>query len=52
MAISVSAGWAAAKHLETNTMFGPFGIDGRTGIQVKHTPVLLQWRANAQQLVR
>lgn len=44
--------WAAARDLETNTMFGPFGIDGRTGVQVKHTPVLLQWRTNEQQLAR
>ena len=43
--------WAAARELETTTMFGPFGIDGRTGVQVKHTPVLVQWRDNQQQLV-
>jgi branched-chain amino acid transport system substrate-binding protein len=43
--------WAAARELETSTMFGSFGIDGRTGVQRKHTPVLLQWRGSEQLLV-
>jgi hypothetical protein len=44
--------WAAARDLETSTVFGPFGIDPHTGAQTRHTPVLLRWRANEQQLVR
>jgi hypothetical protein len=35
--------WAAAVSLQTSTLFGAFGIDGRTGAQVKHRTVLVQW---------
>jgi hypothetical protein len=35
--------WAAAASLETSTLFGAFGIDRRTGSQVKHRTVLVQW---------
>jgi len=35
--------WAAAASLETSTLFGEFGIDGRTGAQVRHRTVLVRW---------
>jgi hypothetical protein len=35
--------WAAAASLETSTLFGAFGIDRRTGAQVKHRTVLVHW---------
>jgi hypothetical protein len=35
--------WAAAADLETATLFGPFGIDPRSGTQIKHQTVLLRW---------
>ena len=36
--------WAAAADLETSTLFGGFRIDPRSGTQVKHQTVLVQWR--------
>jgi len=36
--------WAAATSLDTSTLYGPFGIDGETGAQIRHEPVLLRWR--------
>jgi hypothetical protein len=35
--------WAAAKSLETSTLFGAFGIDHLSGVQVKHQTVLVRW---------
>ena len=35
--------WAAAASLEVSTLFGAFGIDRRTGAQVKHRTVLVRW---------
>jgi ABC-type branched-subunit amino acid transport system substrate-binding protein len=35
--------WATAASLETSTLFGEFGVDGRTGAQVKHRTVLVRW---------
>jgi ABC-type branched-subunit amino acid transport system substrate-binding protein len=42
--------WEAAVGLDTTTLIGGFKIDPSTGAQVKHTTVLLQWRADALQL--
>lgn len=44
--------WAAAKDLQASTMFGPFGIDPHSGVQTRHAPVLVQWRAGQPQLAR
>jgi Periplasmic binding protein len=35
--------WAAAASLDTTTLFGGFGIDATTGVQVKHRTVLVEW---------
>jgi ABC-type branched-subunit amino acid transport system substrate-binding protein len=35
--------WAAAASLHTSTLFGPFGIDPRTGVQERHQTVLVRW---------
>ncbi len=35
--------WVAAAGLETATLFGPFGIDPRSGTQIRHQTVLLRW---------
>ncbi len=42
--------WAASTSLATSTLFGTFGVDGETGAQVRHTPVLLRWRAGQLEL--
>ena len=42
--------WAVASGLETTTLLGEFGIDPTSGAQVKHTPVLVQWRDGAPRL--
>jgi hypothetical protein len=42
--------WAAATSLRTSTLFGPFGVDGETGTQVRHAPVLLRWQAGRLEL--
>jgi len=41
-----SAVWAAAASLDTTTLLGEFRIDPETGVQMKHTPVLLRWRGD------
>ena len=43
--------WQAATSLSATTLFGAFGVDAQTGAQVRHTPVLLRWRAGELQLV-
>jgi hypothetical protein len=35
--------WAAAAGLETSTVFGDFKIDPRSGAQLNHRTVLVQW---------
>jgi ABC-type branched-subunit amino acid transport system substrate-binding protein len=35
--------WAAATPLDTSTLFGAFGIDSCSGVQVKHQTVLVRW---------
>jgi Periplasmic binding protein len=35
--------WAAAAGLDTSTLYGPFGIDPRSGAQVRHQTVLTRW---------
>jgi hypothetical protein len=35
--------WAAATALDTSTLFGDFGIDPRTGAQVRHQTTLVRW---------
>lgn len=35
--------WDAATSLDTSTLFGAFGIDARSGAQVKHQTVLVRW---------
>ena len=42
--------WAAAAGLETTTLLGEFRIDGSTGAQTKHAPLLVQWRGDSLQL--
>ncbi|MFG1709887.1 ABC transporter substrate-binding protein [Nonomuraea sp. M3C6] len=38
--------WSAASALETVTLFGPFKIDTRTGVQIGHQAVLTRWAAD------
>ena len=47
--VETDALWAAAAALETTTLLGEFKIDGTTGAQTKHVPVLLQWRGGELQ---
>jgi hypothetical protein len=35
--------WSTAVALDTETLFGGFGIDPVTGVQVKHEAVLVRW---------
>lgn len=42
--------WAAAKSLDTSTLFGGFKIDPSNGVQVKHATTLLQWIDGAPQI--
>jgi hypothetical protein len=35
--------WAAAASLNTSTLFGEFGVDSRSGVQVRHQTVLVRW---------
>jgi Periplasmic binding protein len=46
-----SALWAAAATLDTTTLLGEFRIDPETGVQTKHTPVLLRWRGDQLRLI-
>jgi ABC-type branched-subunit amino acid transport system substrate-binding protein len=43
--------WAAAASLDTTTLLGEFRIDPETGVQTKHTPVLLRWHARQLRLI-
>ena len=35
--------WPVATDLVTTTLFGDFSVDARTGVQIKHEPVLVRW---------
>jgi Periplasmic binding protein len=35
--------WAAAASLKTSTLFGGFGVDSSSGVQVEHQTVLVRW---------
>lgn len=50
--VEPAAVWATARQLDTSTLFGPFGIDGETGVQTRHAPVLLRWRGRELQVAR
>jgi hypothetical protein len=50
--VTARALWAAATDLQTTTLFGPFGVDPETGVQTSHTPVLIRWRGDDQQLLQ
>jgi ABC-type branched-subunit amino acid transport system substrate-binding protein len=43
--------WEAAVALDTSTLVGGFRIDPSTGAQLKHTPVLVEWRDKSLHLV-
>ena len=43
--------WAAATGLRTTTLYGEFRIDGTTGAQLGHVPVLVRWDGGEPQLV-
>jgi len=43
--VAPAALWAAAAALRTTTLFGGFGIDATTGLQVEHGTVLGRWTA-------
>jgi hypothetical protein len=43
--------WAAATGLQTTTLYGEFRIDGKSGAQLGHAPVLVRWSDGERQLV-
>ncbi|MCH6556030.1 MAG: amino acid ABC transporter substrate-binding protein [Chloroflexi bacterium] len=43
--------WQAACAFDGSTFFGRFRIDSRTGLQVGHEMVLVQWRAGRKRIV-
>jgi ABC-type branched-subunit amino acid transport system substrate-binding protein len=43
--------WAAATGLQTTTLYGEFRIDGRSGAQLGHAPVLVRWDGGEPQIV-
>jgi hypothetical protein len=49
--VAPDALWTAASELKTTTVFGKFGIDRATGVQVEHQAVLVRWSANRLEVV-
>jgi ABC-type branched-subunit amino acid transport system substrate-binding protein len=43
--------WAAARGLQTTTLYGDFRIDRTSGVQLGHAPVLVCWDGGEPQLV-
>ena len=48
--VNPGALWAAATRLRTSTIFGAFGVHAQTGVQTRHTPVLVRWSAGQLRL--